>query len=395
MASSTLIQKPEVLAPAGNLHKLQVAVRYGADAVYMAGPQFGLRQGADNLTHTELEQAVRFCHSHGAKAYVVLNGFLFQKELQALPDFVQFLSELRVDAVIASDLGVVSTVLEHSSIPVHISTQASVFNAQHTAFWAEMGAKRVILARETSISDAAKIKEISGLEVELFVHGSMCMAFSGRCTISNFTAGRDSNRGGCEHSCRLPYQLNDSADAHTYFSSKDLNGLSLVPELVGHGIDSLKIEGRMKSALYVASTVLAYQSACKSALANGTFEDPHFLLDGFSHRPYTAKPLLGLLDADTAHFQEQGREPTRFALAGHVLEQAGDRVLCQAKVALHADSRVEALGFAGDIIPLDWDGVTDVLGRPVQKVQPNQMFTVRQSQLQALMVLRLSDATRV
>ncbi|RLA64170.1 MAG: U32 family peptidase, partial [Epsilonproteobacteria bacterium] len=245
----------ELLAPAGNLEKLKVTVSYGCDAVYLGGEKFGLRSAADNFTNSELEEGVSFAHERGVKVYVVLNSFLYDKDLEELPPFLAFLEQLQVDAVIVSDLGVLKTVKELTNIPIHLSTQASCLNIEAGKLWKKMGAKRLILGREVSILEAAKIKRETGLEVELFIHGSLCMAFSGNCVISNYTMGRDSNRGGCAHNCRFEYSMDfgDKKVNSFFMSSKDLMGISQIPEFFLNEIDSIKVEGRMKTHLYVGT----------------------------------------------------------------------------------------------------------------------------------------------
>ena len=186
----------EILAPAGNLEKLKVAVLYGADAVYIGGQKYGLREASENFTYDEIREGVEFAHQHQSKVFVVLNGFLHDSDLETLPEFLSFLENVGVDAVIVSDLGVIATVRKFSNLEIHLSTQASCLNVEAAKFWKDQGVKRVVLGREVSIPEAALIKRESGLEVELFIHGSMCMAYSGNCVISNYTQGRDSNRGG-------------------------------------------------------------------------------------------------------------------------------------------------------------------------------------------------------
>ena len=255
---------PELLAPAGSLEKLKTAVLYGADAVYFAGQEFGLRAAADNFTLDEIREGVEFAHSRGAKTYVVLNGFLHDSDLENLPAFVRFLKDVGVDAVIVSDPGVAMVVREHGPIPLHVSTQASVMNTYGALAWKELGAVRVVLGREVSIREAGRIQREAGIEIELFVHGAMCMAYSGHCVISNFTQGRDSNRGGCAHSCRFSYDVKFESGQHEssfVMSSKDLEGLMALPQFVEEGIVSLKIEGRMKGPLYAATTTRVYRAA--------------------------------------------------------------------------------------------------------------------------------------
>ena len=180
----------EIVAPAGNFNKLKTAILYGADAVYLAGQKYSLRAGADNFTTAELKQASQFCHKHQKKIYVTLNAYLYDKDFAGLLDYLKFLEQIKIHAVICSDLGVVQLVKENSKIPVHLSTQAFVLNSYHARIWKNLGVKRIVLGRELSIKQAAKIKQETAIEVELFIHGAMCMSYSGHCTISNYTAGR-------------------------------------------------------------------------------------------------------------------------------------------------------------------------------------------------------------
>ena len=253
----------ELLAPAGNLNKLKIAVLYGADAVYLAGPKYGLRSASDNFSDTELLDGIHFAHRNNCKTYVTLNAFLHDKELEDLPDYVSFLEQSKVDAVIVSDLGVMTVVQQHSKLPIHLSTQASCINIHAAKAWKRLGAKRLILGREASLEEAGMIRKASGIELELFVHGAMGTAYSGNCTISNYTSGRDSNRGGCVQSCRFYYsELQDSYvkkninsenftesnftdlentifnenipgnDSASLLSSKDLRGMRLLPKYI-------------------------------------------------------------------------------------------------------------------------------------------------------------------
>ena len=223
---------PELLSPAGSLEKLKVSISYGADAVYCGGQKFGLRSAADNLTYQELEEGVNFAHEKNAKVFVVLNSFLHDQDLEELPSFVRFLEEVGVDAVIVSDLGVVRTVRSVSKIPIHLSTQASCLNIQSALFWKKMGVQRIVLGREVSLEEASQIKKETGLEIELFIHGSMCMAYSGNCVISNYTSGRDSNRGGCAHSCRFEYTLEGKEDSG---NKKELKSFFMSSKVSGYG----------------------------------------------------------------------------------------------------------------------------------------------------------------
>ncbi len=320
--------RPEILAPAGNLFKLKTAVRYGADAVYIAGKRFGLRSAAENFTLAEIVEGCRFAHAHDASVYVVLNGFLFDEELADLPPFLSGLKEAGVDALIVSDLGVVTTVQRLVDIPIHLSTQASALNSFAAHFWKSCGVKRIVLGREVSIAEAGIIKANSGVEVEVFAHGAMCSAYSGNCTISNFTAGRDSNRGGCVQSCRFRYRLgNEEGPSAHLLSSKDLRGVAYMDRFIEAEINSLKIEGRMKSALYVAATVRTYSRARDELLAgrkpgvDNLFED----LDAMSHRDYSSANLIDKADHDSIYSHEENESTKSHDLVGHVIEARKDQ----------------------------------------------------------------------
>jgi putative protease len=375
---------PELLAPAGSMSKLRVALAYGADAVYLAGPRFGLRQGADNFDLAELAMAVPLAHEHGVRVYVTINGFLLSHELLDLPEYLSLLENLRVDAVIVSDLGVFETVRAHCELPIHLSTQASIHNGEHARFWAELGAERLILARETSIEAAAAIRQASGVAVEMFVHGSLCMAWSGHCTLSNFSSGRDSNRGGCSQSCRLNWrEESDRARQGAFFSAPDLCGLDQLPRLRQAGIDSLKIEGRMKSPFYLASTLLAYRMALGRIA--GSHATARFLLEAYPHRPYSEEPLLGLQTASPPRTQPSPAGTCDFI--GLVLETRGDLALCQARAHLADSSQLLALAFDGTLKPLTGAEPKELDGRTLAALQPNQCFLTLRGPLQTSMVL--------
>jgi putative protease len=351
---------PELLAPAGNLTKLKTAVLYGADAVYCAGQDYGLRAAADNFTQSELAQGVAFAHAHGAKVYVVLNGFLHDEDLSELPDFIRYLKSIAVDAVIVSDPGVAILVREHGPIPLHVSTQASVLNLAGVKAWQELGATRVVLGREVTVHDAGSLQRLSNCEMEMFVHGAMCMAYSGHCVISNFTQGRDSNRGGCAHSCRFSYDIEfekgKSESAH-FMSSKDLEGLMVLPRFVQEGIVSLKVEGRMKSPLYAATTTRVYREALDFWKDHGHWNNAPWSkwqteLARLPHRDATTASLLEAAGADSI-FNERENTDQSWTLAGTILSTTpAHGALLDCRQTFSSDSVIEALGFNGEIIEL-------------------------------------------
>lgn len=383
-----MYQVPELLAPAGSLDKLKVAVSYGANAVYLGGLKFGLRSAAENFTPAELEEGVAFAHAHQAKVYVVLNGFLHDKDLEELPEFVKFLEELKIDAVIVSDLGVIKTVSEHSTIPIHLSTQASCLNVESAKLWKKAGVERIVVGREVSVAEAGKIKKEAKIEVEMFVHGSMCMAYSGNCVISNFTQGRDSNRGGCAHSCRFEYgiefQNEPEIERKTAFfmSSKDLNGLRLLEEYIQHGIDSIKVEGRMKSHLYAATMSKVYSDALNHYKENGNFlsddlEQWDKELSKVTHRSYAEANLMTPADDATIFNEREVNSDGDYIMVGRVLEAVQDKFLIvEVRNAFNLQDKLEILPFEGETIPLEVESITTLAGKELTRTRPSSLVKI-------------------
>jgi len=375
---------PEVLAPAGGLDKLKVAVLYGASAVYVGGQKFGLRTAADNFTLDELTEGVCFAHAHGSKVYVVLNSFLHDKDLSELPEFVAHLEAIKVDAVIVSDLGVVQTVRDLSTIPIHVSTQASTLNVEAAKLWKKMGATRIVLGREVSIKEAGIIKRQAGVEVELFIHGSMCMAYSGNCVISNFTQGRDSNRGGCAHSCRFEYSLDMGLDTEEkkkafFMSSKDLEGLRVLPEFIKEEIDSLKIEGRMKSHLYAGTMSKVYSEALKYYAQNGNFLSDDLVsweaeLSKVSHRSYTKASLVEKADATSIFNERENSNENEWQMVGTVVEaNAKAGIVIEVRNAFNQGDLLEIVPFLGPAILINANEIVDLLMRPLTRTKPTTL----------------------
>lgn len=295
-------KKIELLSPAGDMERLEMALLYGADAVYLAGQEFGMRAAAGNFSFEELEEAVKRCREKGVKIYVTCNAIPTNAELSRLPAFIESLADLKVDAIIGADMGVIATAKRYApSVPLHISTQAGIMNYAGAQALYNMGASRVILARELSIEEIAEIrtKTSKELEIEAFVHGAMCMSFSGRCLLSSYMTGRNANRGECAQPCRWSYHLieNKRPDQHMeiiedggthILSARDLCMIDHIPELMSVGLDSLKIEGRMKSAYYAAVVTNAYRKVIDAALEGRKPEDV-WLNEVYkvSHREYS------------------------------------------------------------------------------------------------------------
>lgn len=306
------MKKPELLAPAGNLEKLKKAFAYGADAVYIGGEEFSLRVAADNFSVNDIYEGVEFAHRRGGKVYLTANVVPHNRDID---DYARYLTEVKdtgIDAVILSDLGMFAVTRELApDLDIHVSTQANNVNYRSAAQWYTMGAKRVILAREMSLAEIREIRERTqpNLELEAFVHGAMCISYSGRCLLSNYMAGRDSNQGNCAHPCRWKYYLMEENRPGEYmpvyenergtfiYNSKDLCMIEHVPELIGAGLTSFKIEGRVKSEFYVATVVGAYRRAIDACFADPAHyqTDPAWMeeLKKVSHRGYTTGFYFG------------------------------------------------------------------------------------------------------
>lgn len=260
-----MIKKPELLAPAGDLERLKIALLYGADAVYIGGPAFGLRANAINFTLDDIKEGCEFAHKLNKRVHVTVNIVLHNKEIDGLIKYLKDLEEAGVDAVIISDPAIMKIAKENTNLEIHISTQASTLNTEAVKFWKKFGASRVVLGRETSKDDIKEIMDNVDIEIEAFIHGAMCSSYSGRCVLSNFFTGRDANRGGCAQICRWDFDLLDENKNHLKgekeftFCTKDLSELKYIPDMIDLGISSFKIEGRMRSIYYIATVVGIYR----------------------------------------------------------------------------------------------------------------------------------------
>ena len=312
------MEKIELLAPAGDLEKLKMAILYGADAVYLGGEAFGLRKASKNFTIEDIAEGIRFAHERGKKVYVTLNIVPHNDDLLGLEEYVTELYNIDVDAVIVSDPGMFSIIKKTvPELTIHLSTQASVTNYETINFWYDLGIRRVVLARELSLVEIAEIvKKIpADMEIETFVHGAMCMSYSGRCLMSNYMTGRDANRGDCAHSCRYKYSVVEEKRPGEYFpvveneegtfifNSKDLSMIEHIPEMIKAGIKSFKIEGRVKSSYYVATVTRAYRMAIDEYYKDpeNYKYNPKYLeeIEKASHRAFTTGFFFGKTDADS------------------------------------------------------------------------------------------------
>lgn len=257
------MKKPELLAPAGDLERLKIALLYGADAVYL-GSSFNLRANADNFSLEEIKQGVEIAHSLNKKVYITVNIAMHNKEVEKIKDYLIKLDKINVDAIIVSDPAIIEIAKENTNLSIHLSTQASTLNKSAAEFWKNQGVERIVLARECTKEDIKDIKENVDIELEVFIHGAMCASYSGRCVLSNFLTNRDSNRGGCSQICRWDFKLYDkdkllAGDKPFTFCTKDLSLARYIKDLTDIKVDSLKIEGRMRSIYYIATIVKTYR----------------------------------------------------------------------------------------------------------------------------------------
>lgn len=300
------IIKPEVLSPAGNLKTLKIAIDYGADAVYFAGREFGMRAAANNFTIEEIKEGVDYAHAHGAKAYLTLNTLPRNDEVDRLPEFISAVAAQGIDAFIVTDIGVIGMCKKYApNVSVHISVQTGIVNYMSARAYHDMGADRIVVARELSLSEIAEIraKTPKELEIEAFAHGAICMAVSGRCLLSNYLTGRDSNRGECAQPCRWNYQLVEEKrpgeymrvieddDGSYILNAKDMCMIEHIPEMYKAGVSCLKLEGRAKTEYYVAAVTNAYARATREFEKVGMeYKLPPELLEEvmkISHREYS------------------------------------------------------------------------------------------------------------
>ena len=358
------MQKIELLAPAGDLERLKTAFIYGADAVYIGGEIFGMRSAAKNFTIEEMAEGVEFAHARGKQVFVTLNIIPRNEEFEQLEMYLHELDRIGVDAVIVSDPGVFSVV--KSTLPnmeIHISTQASTTNAEAATFWYNQGAKRVVMARELSFAEIKELRENSpeDMDIEAFIHGALCMSSSGKCVISNYTTGRDANRGSCAQSCRWKYTLVeelengeyekvvDGVDAEFFFNTKDMCMIQYVPQIIESGINSFKIEGRMKTAYYVATTVRAYRMAIDEYVKdpeNWKF-NPMWLeeLKKGSHRHYSTGFYLGKTTTKDQNY-ESASYVRNYDFVGVVraLEEESGLVVVEQRNRMFVGDKVEIIG---------------------------------------------------
>ena len=400
------IKKPEILSPAGNFEKLTFAVLYGADAVYVAGKSFGMRAASDNFSDEELVQAVKYCHERSVKLYVTVNVMPREYEIGALPEYLTFLNEkARPDALIISDLGVLALAKRYApDIDIHVSTQASTVNSEACKMYHSLGATRVVLSRELTLDEIRMIRDNipADLELEAFVHGAMCVSYSGRCLLSNFFAGRDANRGKCAQPCRWEYfdgekyaeifekkrpeekiSLVENERGTFMFSSRDLCMIEHIPELVQAGIDSFKIEGRVKSAYYTAVTANAYKTELNSYLRdpeNYVFNPKSlYELESVSHREYATGYFFDNCSENAQISSDGGylRDKAFLSTVSDVDEENGRAVLCQRNKSVNGQV-CELVSPGKDSVEFILEDMRDEKGNPIDSApHPQMLFSVK------------------
>ena len=381
-----MIRHVELLSPAGDMDKLRMALKYGADAVYLSGKQFGMRAGTANFTDDALYEAVELCHSQSKIIYVTCNTIPTNEEIQLLPKHLSLLEALKVDGVIVADLGVLELCKRYCpSVEIHASTQVGVMNAETAKALYNLGVKRAVLARETSINEIVKIKEQipADMMIEAFCHGSMCISFSGRCLLSSYLTGRDANRGMCAQPCRWKYHLVEETRPGQYYditedngtfilNSKDLCTISILPKLIEAGVGSLKIEGRTKSSYYVASVTSAYRHAL-DAYYEGKTPDQNWFdeVEMISHRPYSTGFFLG----DAEQYTPSSAYITSCDVIGIVSEcdHDGNAVIVQ-RNKFYPNDEVNILTPAGNIIKCNIGRLTDASGNDIETANRAQMI---------------------
>lgn len=401
--------KPEVLAPAGNLDILKIAITYGADAVYIGGEAYGLRAAAHNFTNEEIVEGIKYAHERGKKVYVTANILAHNEDLDGVREYFKELDVIKPDAVIISDPGVFAIAKELlHDIELHISTQANNINYGTFKFWHSLGASRVVTGRELSMDEIAEIRKNipDDLEIETFVHGAMCMSYSGRCLLSNYMTDRDANRGACTHPCRWRYSLVEENRPGEYlpvfenergtfiFNSKDLCMIDYIPELVNAGIDSFKIEGRMKTALYVATTVRAYRMAIDDYFEdeNKYRERREFYnreVNSASRRKYTTGFFFNKADETSMFYESERSAPDTYLGTVERIDEEGRAVLEQKNKFCVGDV-LEVVKPSGENVPIKVLSITDDEGNSMESCpHPKQILHVEfDSELSELDIIR-------
>ena len=376
----------ELLAPAGDFEKLKVAFSYGADAVYLAGNSHGLRNAAGNFSLSDIEKGTSLAHRLGKKVYLAVNTFPTDNEMDDISSYLKILNTFDLDAFIVSDPGVFALAKELTNKKIYLSTQSSITNIEAVKFWIEKGASRIVLAREVSIEEAKEIKRLLDIELEMFIHGSMCMSYSGKCTISNYTANRDANKGGCVNSCRWEYFLSNDPNKMPFtkaylMNSKDLFSVDLILNLINAEISSLKIEGRMKSNFYLANTVKSYREIIDKCLENGLTKDENRQtwinrINSYSNRYYCNGFLKNKAGKESILY-DNVKLMNQSNYIGIVKDVNNDYIILQVKNSFKIGDTLNILTFDGKEIPLKIDEIKDLTYENISIANPNSLVILK------------------
>lgn len=387
----------ELLIPAGSLEVLKTAVRYGADAVYIGGEAFGLRAKAHNFTIPDMQEGIAFAHEHGCKVYLTVNVFAHNRDIEGIREYFRTLQDVPVDALIISDPGVFMMAKELlPDMEIHISTQANNTNYETYRFWYRMGAKRVVSARELSLQEIGEIRRNipEDMEIESFIHGAMCISYSGRCLLSNYFTGRDANQGACTHPCRWKYAVEEEKRPGEYlpveedergtyiFNSKDLCMIEHIPEMIEAGIDSFKIEGRMKTALYVATVARTYRKAIDDyktspELYQKNLDYYRAEISKCTYRQFTTGFYFGKTTEDSQIYDNNTyiREYTYLGMVERTDEQG--RLVLEQRNKFTVGETIEAMLFNGENRELTVQGIWDDAGNAMESApHPKQSLHV-------------------
>lgn len=381
----------ELLAPAGNFEKLKTAIHYGADAVYLGISDFSLRAKSDNFNIDELKDAVHYTKKQDKKAYITLNIFPHNRDLPKIKDHIAALNEIQPDALIVSDLGVFDIVANSSNLPVHVSTQANVTNYESAKFWQRLGAKRLVLSRELSIDEIKEIRDKVTVELECFVHGAICISYSGRCYISSLLTNRSANKGECTNSCRWNYVLMEQKrpgkylevyenDRGTYvMSSRDLCMLGHIDKLYEAGVDSFKLEGRMKGMNYVAGVVKIYREAIDYMFSHEHYRvNDRWLreLNMLSSRGYTTGMFLGKQPSGDYNHDDEVMYRKTHALVGVVEDVQNGKALVNLRNTLKLGETVEYISKVVEESMVEIVNITDIENIPVDNAKNSDIVWV-------------------
>ena len=353
------MKKPELLIPAGNLEKLKVACMYGADAVFLGGYEFGLRSSSDNFSLEDIKEGVEFANQYGVKIYVTTNIYAHEENIKGFKEFINEIEKIGVTGIIVSDPAYIYIAQEFApKLEIHISTQQSITNSEAVNFFEKIGADRVVLARELTIEEIKKIKQNTNIELEIFIHGAVCSSFSGRCTLSNHLTMRDSNRGGCCQSCRWNFELTNKKESFGddfSMSAKDMNVLNYLPEILELNVDSLKVEGRMKSLNYVATVTKIYRVAIDSYFNDKkNFIVKQEWIDELK-KAESRETYIGALKGDFSEkdqiFNEQYQEK-EYDFCGYVIKTEGDNIIIRQKNYFDINDELEFFNPKGENITI-------------------------------------------